>query len=40
MDTAHMYQTEPFQNKTAWTKTKSENEIHAYWYNLNINNQS
>ena len=33
MDTAHMYQPECFHDKTAWTQTKSENEIHAYWYN-------
>ena len=40
MCTAHVYQTECFQNKTAWTQTMSENEMHAYWYNLNTNNQS
>ena len=40
MDTAHEYQTECFQNKTAWKQTKSENEMHAYWYDLAINNQS
>ena len=40
MDTAYVYQTECFQNITAWIQTKSENEIHAYWYNINTNNQS
>ena len=40
MDTAHVYQTECFQNKTAWTQTKSANEMYAYWHNLNTNNQS
>ena len=30
MDTARVYQTECFQNKTASTQTKSENEMHAY----------
>ena len=38
MDTEH--QTKCFQNKTAWTQTKSENEMHAYWYNIDTNNQS
>ena len=40
MDTAYVYQTKCFQSKTAWTQTKSENEMHAYWYNINTNNQS
>ena len=31
MDTAHVYQN---VSKTAWTQTKSENEMHAYWYNI------
>ena len=35
-----MYQTEFFQNKTAWAQTKSENEMHVYWYITEINNQS
>ena len=34
MDTAHVYQTECFQNKKLLTQTKPENEIHAYWYNI------
>ena len=34
MDTACVYQTEYFKNKTAWTQTNSENEMHAYWYNI------
>ena len=37
MNTAHVYQTECFQNSL---NTKSENEIHAYWYNIDTNNQS
>ena len=34
MDTAQVHQTKCFQNITAWTQTKSENEMHAYWYNV------
>ena len=37
MDTSHVYQTKCFQNKTDWTHTKSENEMHAYWYNIDAN---
>ena len=40
MDTAQVYQTECFQNKTVWTQINSEKEMHAYWYNTNTNNQS
>ena len=40
MDTAHVYQTEWFQKTPACTQAKSENEIHAYWYNIDTNNQS
>ena len=40
MDPAYVCQTKCFQSKTAWTQTKSENEIHAYWYNKDTNNQS
>ena len=40
MDSARVCQVECFQNETAYTQTKSENEIHAYWYNIDTNNQS
>ena len=40
MDTADVYQTKCFQSKTAWTETKSANKMHAYWYNIDTNNQS
>ena len=40
MDTVHVYHTKCFQNKTAWTQTKPENEMHAFWYNIDANNQS
>ena len=39
MDTAHVHLTECFQNKTAWTQATSENQMHAYWFNINTNNQ-
>ena len=34
INTARVYQTECFQYKTAWTQLKSENEMQAYWYNI------
>ena len=37
MDTACVHQTKSFQNKTAWTQSQSENEMHAYWYNIDTN---
>ena len=40
MDTSHVYPTICFQNETAWTHTKSENEMLAYWYNIDTNSQS
>ena len=40
MDTENVYQTECFQNKTASIQTKSENEMHAYLYDIYTNKQS
>ena len=40
MDTAYVYWTERFHKKTTWKSANSENKVHAYWYNIDTNNQS